>query len=272
MSNWLTALFLSVLPLAADTKIVVKGSDTLGAKLVPQLKEAYLADGNQVNIEISAEGSEVGFSSLEKGTADIGMSSREAKPEEINRFLSSGRELKEHTVGWDMIAVVVHEQNPVKRLDLQQVEKIFTGEVTTWSEVGGRSEPISIYTRNTSSGTYKSFQTLAMNKNDYSTRCQKLAGNEQIATEVSSNRNGIGYVGLAYATKTGLLALRIDGMRPSPSAAGKYPLARKLYFYTVGNPTGEVRKFIEWTTTSRKAAEVIRKVGFIPNEDIGSTD
>ncbi|MDB4804968.1 substrate-binding domain-containing protein, partial [Akkermansiaceae bacterium] len=133
-----------------------------------------------------------------------------------------------------------------------------------WSEVGGKSGKISVYTRNTTSGTYKTFQGLAMAKRDYSSNSQKMAGNEQIATEVAGNVNGIGYVGLAYAGKDGLRALKVDDVSPKPKNKADYPLSRKLFYYTVNEPTGEAKKFLDWSINSAAAKEIIAKVGFIP--------
>ncbi|MDA7651039.1 phosphate ABC transporter substrate-binding protein [Akkermansiaceae bacterium] len=248
----------------SQEKIVIKGSDTLGAKMVPQLKEAYIAAGNKVDFEIAAEGSSQAFSNLIAGTADIGMSSRDAKEKEINSFTAKGQKLVEHVAGWDMIAVVTNKENGVRKLTTKQIEGIFTGDITDWSEVGGKSGKISVYTRNTTSGTYKTFQGLAMAKRDYSSNSQKMAGNEQIATEVAGNVNGIGYVGLAYAGKDGLRALKVDDVSPKPKNKADYPLSRKLFYYTVNEPTGEAKKFLDWSINSAAAKEIIAKVGFIP--------
>ncbi|MBK1833980.1 phosphate ABC transporter substrate-binding protein [Roseibacillus ishigakijimensis] len=247
-----------------QSKVVIKGSDTLGAKMVPQLTAVYKAKGNAVDFEIAAEGSSTAFTSLLEGTADIGMSSRDAKEGEKDSFTAKGKELVEHVAGIDMIAVVVNEANSVKNLTKKQVEGIFTGEITDWSELGGKKGAISVYTRNTSSGTYKSFQELAMNKRDYGSSTQKMAGNEAIASEVGRNPNGIGYVGLAYAENEGLVPVTVDGKgleKPS-----EYPLSRKLYYYTVGEPSGETAKFLEWAMTDEIAKKVIEKVGFVAAE------
>jgi len=248
----------------ADSKIVIKGSDTLGAKLVPQLKEAYVQAGNKVDIEIQAQGSSYAFSNLLTGSANIGMSSRKVKDTENDKFNAAGKQLVEHVAAWDMIAVILNDKNPVRKLTLKQIEGIFTGDITDWSQVGGKSGKISVYTRNTSSGTYKSFQKLAMNKRDYASSGQKMEGNQQIATEVSQNPLGIGYVGLAYSKTPNTHAVKVEGVSAKASKVAKYPLARKLYYYTVGEPTGESAKFLKWATTSDKASEVISKIGFIP--------
>jgi phosphate transport system substrate-binding protein len=248
----------------AQDKLVFKGSDTLGAKMVPQLTEAYGAAGNKVGFEIAAEGSSAAFSNLLAGTADIGMSSRDIKSEEKDAFTAKGEEIVEHVAAADMIAVIVNDKNGVRDLTVKQIEGIFTGDITDWSEVGGKAGAISVYTRNTTSGTYKSFQEMAMDKRDYGSSTQKMAGNEQIAAEVANNPNGIGYVGLAYAEKDGARAVKVAGVSAKPKNADSYALSRKLYYYVIGEPTGEAKKFLDWATTSDGAAKVIETVGFIP--------
>lgn len=249
---------------AVAQKIVIKGSDTLGAKMVPQLAEAYKASGANVSFEIAAEGSSMCFTSLLAGTADLGMSSRGAKDTEKNKFTAAGKNLVEHVAAWDMIAVIVNDKNGVKELSLKQIEGIFTGKITDWQQVGGKKGQISVYTRNTASGTYKSFQGMAMSKKDYGPKTQKLAGNEQIAAETAKNPNGIGYVGLAYTEKKGVKTVKVGGVSAKPRFKAKYPLSRKLYYYTDGKATGDVAAFLKWATTSSAAAAVVDKVGFIP--------
>lgn len=263
ITSALAAGFVLAASATAQTKLTVKGSDTLGAKMVPQLAEAYKAAGNNVSFEIAAEGSSTCFTNLLAGTADFGMSSRAVKASEKNKFASAGKDLVEHVAGVDMIAVIVNEANGVKKLTKDQIAGIFTGSITDWSEVGGKAGEIKVYTRNTSSGTYKTFQQLGMNDKDYGKNSQKMAGNEQIASEVAKDVNAIGYVGLAYVKRDGISPAAVDGILPTPEKADEYALSRNLYYYTVGQPTGEVKKFIEWATSDKEAAKIIDKVGFI---------
>lgn len=245
-------------------KLVIMGSDTLGSKLMLQLKEAYRAAGNRTNFEISADGSSQAFANLLAGEADIGMSSRDARDEETERFAAKGMTLVEHTAGWDMIAVIVNEKRGIRKLSMKQIEGIFTGDIRDWSELGGKPGKISVYTRNATSGTHRIFRKLALNGRDYGDQARQLMGNEQIATEVSSNENGIGFVGLAFAKKKGLRALKIDGVLPKPRNREKYPLARRLFFYTVGTPSGDAKAFLDWSLQSEQAKKIVSKVGFIP--------
>ena len=215
----------------ATETIVIKGSDTLGAKMVPQLAEAFKAKmakhGVEVAFEIAAEGSSTGVASVIDGTAQIGMSSRDLKDKEVANAKTKGVDMKTITVAEDGIAIIVNEANPLSSISQDEIELIFSGDVTDWSGITAQTGDISAYTRNTSSGTYAVFQKLGMKSRDYGADTQKMAGNEQIAAEVAKNPNGIGYVGLAYINTPGIKVLPIDGRQPD---AKGYPLARPLYY------------------------------------------
>jgi phosphate transport system substrate-binding protein len=264
-------LFIAILALTcaplivrADT-LVVKGSDTLGAKLVPQLAEEFKAKHPDATFNIAAEGSTTGIAAIIDGTAQIGMASRPTKPEEVAAAKAKGVTFKETIVAYDGIAVIVNSANPVKALTKKQVEQIFTGDVTDWSAVGGSSGKISIYTRNTSSGTFSEFKELAMKKRDYAPDSQKMAGNEQIAQEVGKNPNGVGYVGLAYTKASGIKVVAIDNATPSKESVlgKKYPYARPTFYYTNGEPSGLAKEFVDFTV-SDGGQKIVEQVGFVP--------
>lgn len=261
----LFAAALVALPLAQAQKLVIKGSDTLGAKLVPQLAEEYKARHPGVSFEIAAEGSTTGIAAIIDGTAQIGMASRRAKPTEMSAAQAKGVSMKPTIVAYDGIAVIVNAGNPLASLTKRQIEQIFTGDVTDWSAVGGKPGRISVYTRNTSSGTYSDWKDLAMKKRDYASSSQKMAGNEQIAAEVAKNPNGIGYVGIAYIHADGIKVVPIDGSTPDKASvlSKKYPYARPTFYYTNGEPTGEAAKFIEFTL-SADGQRIAERVGFVP--------
>jgi phosphate transport system substrate-binding protein len=259
------AAALAVSTASADTKLVIKGSDTLGAKLVPQLAEAYKAAHPGVSFDIAAEGSTTGIAAVIDGTADIGMASRKAFPTEDTAALAKGKVLKPTTVAFDGIAIIVNSANPVSGLTLKQIESIFSGEVTDWSAVGGTPGTISVYTRNTSSGTYSDFKKMAMSKKDYVATSQKMAGNEQIAAEVGKNPNGVGYVGMAYLNAAGVKAVAVNGISPSIATVQNltYPISRSTFYYTNGEPTGEAKAFLDFTL-SPDGQKIVQDVGFAP--------
>ena len=260
----LVALNVATMAARADT-LVIKGSDTLGAKLVPQLAEEFKAQHSGTTFNIAAEGSTTGIAAIIDGTAQIGMASRPTKPEEVAAAKAKGVTFKETTVAWDGIAVIVNSANPVKALTKKQVEQIFTGDWADWSAVGGSGGKISVYTRNTSSGTYSEFKELAMKKRDYAPDSQKMAGNEQIASEVSKNPNGVGYVGLAYTKANGIKVIAIDGATPSKESVlgKKYPYARPTFYYTNGEPAGLAKEFVDFTI-SDAGQKIVEQVGFVP--------
>jgi phosphate transport system substrate-binding protein len=263
--SFIAAVGIIMGPGARAERLVIKGSDTLGAKLVPQLAEQFKAQHPDATFDIAAEGSTTGFAALIDSTAQIGMASRPAKNEEIAAATAKGVTLKETIVAYDGIAVIVNAANPIKNLTKKQVEQIFTGEVADWSAVGGSGGKISIYTRNTSSGTYSEFKELAMKKRDYAPSAQKMAGNEQIAAEVGKNPNGVGYVGLAYTKAQGVKVVSIDGETPSNDSVQqkKYPYARPTFFYTNGEPAGLVKEFVDFTL-SPAGQKIVGSVGFVP--------
>jgi phosphate transport system substrate-binding protein len=250
---------------AQAERLVIKGSDTLGAKLVPQLAEQFKAEHPDATFDIAAEGSTTGIAALIDGTAQIGMSSREAKPAEIAAGKTKGVALKETIVAYDGLGVIVNSASPITNLTKKQVEQIFTGDVTDWSAVGGKSGTISIYTRNTSSGTYSDWKELAMKKRDYAPSAQKMAGHEQIAAEVGKNVNGIGYVGLAYMKASGIKVITIDGSAPTEAAVRDktWPYARPTFYYTNGEPAGLAKAFVEFTL-SPAGQKIAANVGFVP--------
>ena len=254
----------------AQQNLVIKGSDTLGAKMVPLLAEAFKRERDDVIFEIAAEGSTSGIAALIDGTCELAMSSRRVKPQEESMALRHGVVFHEIIVAFDAMCVIVNEKNPIEALMVKDVERIFAGDVRDWSLIGGRPRRISIYTRNTSSGTYQDWKELAMRKRDYAQSSQKLAGNEQIAAEVAQNPGGIGYVGMAYVNLPGIRIMPIikaNGERVTPDVeaihSGAWPYARPTFFYTNGSPTGVARDFIDFVL-GRVGQRIVRQAGFVP--------
>lgn len=259
-----TAVVMAASSAQAD-RLVIKGSDTLGAKLVPQLAEQFKAQHPGTTFDIAAEGSTTGIAAIIDGTAQIGMASRRAKSSEIGAASAKGVNMRPTVVAYDGIAVIVNASNPIKSLTKKQVEQIFTGDVADWSGAGGTGGKISIYTRNTSSGTYSEFKELAMKKRDYAGGSQKMAGNEQIASEVGKNPAGVGYVGMAYTKANGIKVVNIDGAVPAVKSVQdhSYPYWRPTFYYTNGEPSGVAKEFLDFTV-SAAGQKIVNQVGFVP--------
>ena len=154
----ITVTVMTIGTVNAIETIVIKGSDTLGAKMVPQIAEAFKAkmnkQGVEVAFEIAAEGSSTGVASVIDATAEIGMSSRDPKDKEVAKAKAKGVDMKAITMAKDGIAIIVNESNLIESISLEEIELIFSGDVTDWSGITAQTGEISAYTRNTSSGTY----------------------------------------------------------------------------------------------------------------------
>lgn len=250
---------------SATETIVIKGSDTLGAKMVPQIAEAFKAKmakhGVEVAFEIAAEGSSTGVASVIDGTAEVGMSSRDPKDKEVAKAKAKGVDMKTVTVAKDGIAIIVNESNPIDSISIDEIELIFSGDVTDWSGITAQTGAISAYTRNTSSGTYAVFQKMGMNSRDYGADTQKMAGNEQIAAEVAKNPNGIGYVGLAYINTPGVKVIPVNGASPD---SADYPLARPLYYLiNKGEALSSIANDFIGFSMSPEGQEIVNRVHFL---------
>jgi len=238
--------------------------------------EAYTAQHPEVSIAVTGGGSGTGIAALINGTVDIANASREMKPEEIAEARARGIEPVQHVVARDAIAVVVHPDNPVDRLTIPQLAAIFTGEITNWQEVGGEDRPIVLLSRESNSGTYMYFLEQVVRQGDkeskalFSPDTLLMPSSEGISNEIRQNPNAIGYDGLGYVTpdqKTIAVARTAKGPFVQPSIEtvndGTYPIARPLYMYTNGQPTGVIRDYLEWIKGPEGQA-LVKKLGFIP--------
>jgi phosphate transport system substrate-binding protein len=265
--HFLTAATLLNASISAQT-LRLMGSDTLGARLVPQLAEAFKAAGHpQVKFELAAEGSHTAFSSLANGTTHLGMSSRKVLDSELALCRQQGVTLVEHKIAYDLYCVIVNKASHVSALTKEQVAKIFTGDMKDWSELGGTPGPISIYTRNTASVMYKDWQRMAMAGRSYAVGSVKFCGSDAPTQQVAKDSNGISYVGLPYSKTTGVKALPIDGIEPIGKNVENYAYSRSLYIYAPDKTTAEAAAFMAFMNTA-EGQEVVRKVGFIPVKDL----
>ncbi len=250
--------------LHAQEMIRFKGSDTMGAKLVPQLIEAYKTGHSDLKIEIAAEGSSTAFKSLLDGTADIGMSSREINQEEVKQFESQQFQIHKHLAAYDCLVIVVNANNPVNNLTTKQIEGLFTGDVTSWKDIGGNDAPVTLRTRNTSSSSYKDFINLAMNGRPYVEKPIKPGGGEPPVQGVARDVNAVTYCGLAYAKAKGIKPISINGIAPPADRANGYPYIRPCFYFIRSDASPAVKAFLEWATNSAEAKSIVSKVGFLP--------
>jgi len=252
-----------------------KGSDTL-VNLALAWAEEYQQLNPNVQISVTGGGSGTGFAALINGTISIANASRQIKPEEIETANENGFEPIEFIVADDAIAVIVNPENPVDNLSLEQVSKIYKGEVTNWSEVGGEDRPIVKLSRETNSGTHVYFLETVIRLGDkedssiFSADTLLLPSSEGIIVEVRDNPNAIGYDGLGYVTEDVKMVALSQGANDEyilPSAStvisGEYPISRHLFMYTHGEPKGTELAYMEWILSS-DAQEIITELGFVP--------
>jgi phosphate transport system substrate-binding protein len=254
------------------------GSDTI-VNLALVWAEAYQEEEPSVQIAVTGGGSGTGIAGLINGTVDIANASRQMKPEERQKAEANGLEPVQHVIARDAIAVVVHPSNPVDQLTLPQLSAIFSGEITNWREVGGEDRPIVLLSRESNSGTHVYFLENVVRLGDpedqtlFSPDTLLMPSSEGISAEVRQNPNAIGYDGLGYVTpdqKTIAVATSAEGPFISPSIQtvneGTYPIARDLYMYTDGEPTGVIAEYLAWII-SPEGQTLVRELGFVPLEE-----
>jgi phosphate transport system substrate-binding protein len=252
-----------------------KGSDTM-VNLALAWAETYQADHPEVEIAVTGGGSGTGIAALINNTVDIANASRAIKPEEVADAQAQGLDPIEFVVARDAIAVVVHPDNPVQELTFQQLSDIYSGKISNWQEVGGEDRAIVRLSREINSGTHVYFLETVIRQGDsenkvfFSTDTLLLPSSEVIINEVRQNPNAIGYDGLGYVPDDlKLIAVSKEPGGPFvlPSVRtvldDTYPIARDLYMYTPGEPTGAARDYLDWIFAS-EAQAIVAELGFVP--------
>jgi phosphate transport system substrate-binding protein len=260
------------------------GSDTLN-NLMTLWAERFQAAYPNVKIQIEGKGSSTAPPALIEGTAQLGPMSRAMKQAEIDAFEKKyGYKPTEIKVSIDALAVYVHKDNPIKSMTMTQVDSVFSSTrkaggpvIETWGYLGltgaWSARPISLYGRNSASGTYGFFKDVSLKGGDYKATVKEQPGSSSVVQGVSSDLGGIGYSGIGYMT-SGVRAVPLASTEGKPYEAsmenclsGKYPLARFLYIYVNKNPaqpmdklTGEFIRFV----LSKQGQEVVVKDGYFP--------
>ncbi|WP_242338972.1 MULTISPECIES: phosphate ABC transporter substrate-binding protein [unclassified Anaeromyxobacter] len=268
MKRTLIALVAAIAPALASAAVTVKGSDTM-VILAQRWAEEYMKQNTGKRVQVTGGGSGVGIAALINGTTDIANASRAMKDAEKGKVRERYNILPTETaVAKDGVAIYVNAANPVQQLTIEQLEKIYAGDVTNWKDVGGSDAPIVLYSRENSSGTYVFFKENVLKGADYASSAQTLPGTAAVVNAVAKEKNGIGYGGAAYAK--GVKEVKVvgaDGQGYTPSAenvaSGKYPLSRPLFMYTRGKPSGEAKAFIDYCL-SPAGQKIVTQVGYFP--------
>lgn len=250
--------------------ITMKGSDTL-VILAQKWAEQYMQEHPDTKIQVTGGGSGTGFAALLNQTTDLANASRKIKPKEkFEAVKAFGRPPSEHIVALDGLSIYVHESNPIQELSLDQLKNIFTGKIRNWSQLGGPNLPITIYSRENSSGTYEFFKEHVLKNMDFAASAQAMPGTAALLQAVGKDPKGIGYGGAAYGEGAKHLKVKKDAsskaVEPTEAAimSGDYPIWRHLYIYV--NPAlekGAVADYLTWIR-SDAGQKLVKDVGYFP--------
>jgi len=262
---------------AKKTTLQIKGSDTM-VNVAQAWAEEYKKVNPNVDIEVSGGGSGVGIAALEKGTIDIATASRNMKPDEFEQAKkNTGKEPKEFIVGYDALAIYCNKNNPIENISIDQLARMFeeNGSITKWSQIGIKipgvtDDAIVLISRQSSSGTYEFFREHVLAKKDFKLGSRDMNGSKEVVELVSSTLTAIGYSGMGYATE-GIKMLNLSS-KPGDTAYAptventldkKYPLARSLQMYTLGEPEGAEKEFLDWVM-SEAGEKILQDNGYVP--------
>jgi len=254
---------------AAAVSVTLKGSDTV-LPLAQKEAEDLMKSDPSTSITVVGGGSGVGITALIDGTTDIAMASRDLKTEEKLKFSEAKKEIEEVVIAFDALTVIVNPANGVSKLTREQLEKIFTGEIKNWKDVGGADEKIVAYSRESSSGTYEFFKEEVMAKKNYATDVLSLPATGAIVQAVGQTKGAIGYIGLAYETKeVKQLAVSYDQgktfVEPSVASAKdkSYPISRPLFYMYDKTNAAKVKSIIDYAL-SDAGQKTVSEIGYIP--------
>jgi phosphate transport system substrate-binding protein len=253
-----------------------KGSDTL-VNVALAWAEAYHEIEPDVSIAVTGGGSGTGIAALINNTVDIANASRAMKEDEIKDAQANGINPVEHVVAIDALAIIVNLENPVDQLTITQLSDMYTGRITNWKDVGGKDAPIILLSRETNSGTHVYFLEEVVREGDsentdiFAPQTLLMPSSVGITSEVRRNPNAIGYDGLGYvdAEHEKIIAVAADDesefIMPTVQSAseGTYPLARDLYMYTAGEPSGAVADYLNWIL-GPDGQGIVASLGFVP--------
>lgn len=274
----LLALVLASTAWGATAEVRIKGSDTIGGALGPDLAEQYHQENPDTGIVWEALGSGTAFVGLFDGSADLGASSRPIGETELAEAARQKLQLKEWVIGYDGVAIIVHPGNTVPQLTLQQASNLFQGRIKNWRELGGPDRAVRLIGRPTYSGTHSFFRDKVLRKGnakgpeEFAATVEVVESNPDILRLVAQDPGAASYVGQGWV-KSGVRAVPLapapgqPALLPTPDTVrtGRYPAFRALYVYTRGEPQGEARNLLAFIQ-SPAGQELVSRNGFVPND------
>jgi phosphate transport system substrate-binding protein len=260
---------------AKDDMIQIKGSDTL-INMVQVLSENYMKGHPDVKIAVTGGGSGTGIAALINKRCDIANASRGITAKEVESATNAGLEPKRIVVAIDGLSIIVNEKNPIDKLTIDEIGKIYRGDIRSWKDVGGSDTPVSLYGRQSNSGTYD-FMKENVLKGEFSSNMKAMNGNAQIIEGVKQDIGGIGFVGVGYAKEASGITVLNVALSPSMGyfsplnsadvRNGVYPITRPLNQYINGTPKGPVLDFLLYEL-SDEGQSIVERQGFfsVPEE------
>jgi phosphate transport system substrate-binding protein len=245
---------------AGDLRI--DGSTTV-LPIAQKAAEVFMKKNPDVRVFVSGSGSGTGIKALLDGTTNIADSSREAKDKEIAQGKEKGVSLTAHKIALDGIVPIVHPSMKLNNLTLEQLRDIYNGKIKSWKEIGGPDRPISVVSRDTSSGTYEVWEEKILKGDRVRPDALLVASNGQAVQTVAENKYAIGYIGIGYVDKS-IKGLRVNDKTASASSVrdGSWPIARPLFMYTNGKPAGVIAKFIDFML-SKEGQKIVNEVKYV---------
>lgn len=263
----------------ANVSMQIKGSDTI-VNLIQVWAERFVDGKPDINVGVTGGGSGTGFAALINKTCDIAMSSREMEDKEKEFAASKGIEPVEFIVGLDGLAILIHKDNPVDKLTIEQLRDIFMAKITNWKEVGGEDRKIVILSRESNSGTHLFFKEHVLRFDDKNSKAEfapqalLMPSSQAIFDEVYQNPHALGYVGMGFINdrvKAVAVAKDTESEYIYPNSdnvmSGSYPISRPLYLYTDGEPKGIVKDFIDYAL-SEEGQQIVLETDFVPLKGI----
>jgi phosphate transport system substrate-binding protein len=250
--------------------ITVKGSDTL-VILAQKWAEVYMGAHSDVKIQVSGGGSGIGFAALQNQTTDLCDASRKIKAAEMQKcIVAFNARPIEYKVAVDGLSIYVNADNPINELTIAQLADIFTAKVKNWKDLGGPDMPITLYSRENSSGTYDFFKEHILKGADFAASAQTMPGTAAIMQAVTKDKGGIGYGGAAYGAGAKHLLIKKDDTSPAIDPTeeniinGTYPIWRYLYVYLdPAKDKGEIGAYLNWIR-SDDGQKIVKDIGYFP--------
>ena len=249
--------------------VTIKGSDTM-VHLMSTLAEAFMKKNPEVQVSVTGGGSGTGIAALINGTTDVCASSRDMQQKEKDQAKEKNINPVEKTIAYDGIAIVVHPDNPIKDITMEQLKKIYTGAYKNWKELGGPDQPMTVLSRESNSGTYVFFQEHVLNKENYAPTVKLMPASSSIVQSVSADKWSIGYVGLGYTKEGNIKVVPVKKDDSSPAVTPThatvldktYSIARALYLYFNGEPADNNKLLLDFAL-SPDGQKIVDETGYV---------